>query len=169
MALAFPAYLTTMIFAPALLGAFGPGFESGATALVILGAAKLFAAACGPVDVVLLMAGRSALSLLDNGLALAANILLNLALVPRYGINGAAVAWAVSLFITNALPLAQVWRRPGLHPFGRAWTTVLCIALAGVAGVQLVGALDHGADGQRSGGRRHREWSGVRHPAAPVP
>ena len=113
MALAFPAYITTMVFAPVLLPRFGHGFGSGATALIVLGAANLFAAACGPVDVVLLMAGRSGLSLMNNGIALAANIGLNVLLIPIYGINGAAIAWAVSLFITNAFPLAQVWRSTG--------------------------------------------------------
>ena len=137
MALAFPAYITTMVFAPVLLRAFGEGFESGATALIVLGAANLFAAACGPVDVVLLMAGRSGLSLMNNGIALVANIGLNLLLIPRYGINGAAIAWAVSLFFTNALPLLQVWRRPGVHPFGRGWVTIFVIAMVAVGGVQL--------------------------------
>jgi len=138
MALAFPAYITTMVFAPVLLGAFGRGFGSGGTALVILGAANLFAAACGPVDVVLLMAGRSSLSLFNNGLALAANIGLNLALIPRYGINGAAIAWTASLIITNALPLWQVWRHPGLHPFGRGWFAVMGISLVGIVAVELL-------------------------------
>ena len=127
-----------MVFAPVLLRAFGHGFGSGATALIILGAANLFAAACGPVDVVLLMAGRSGLSLMNNGIALAANIGLNVMLIPRYGINGAAIAWAVSLFITNAFPLVQVWRRPGVHPFGRGWLTILAITTFAVAGVQLI-------------------------------
>ncbi len=137
-AVAFPAYITTMIFAPVLLRAFGHGFGSGATTLVILGAANLFAAACGPVDVVLLMAGRSGLSLMNNGIALAANVGLNLVLIPRYGINGAAVAWAVSLFVTNAFPLVQVWRRPGVHPFSRGWLTIIAITAVGVAGVQML-------------------------------
>jgi O-antigen/teichoic acid export membrane protein len=138
MALAFPAYITTMVFAPVLLRAFGHGFSSGATALIVLGAANLFAAACGPVDVVLLMAGRSGLSLMNNGIALAANIGLNVLLIPIYGINGAAIAWAVSLFITNAFPLAQVWRRPGVHPFGRGWLTILVITTVAVAGVEVL-------------------------------
>jgi O-antigen/teichoic acid export membrane protein len=138
MALAFPAYITTMVFAPLLLGVFGRGFGSGATSLIILGAANLFAAACGPVDVVLLMAGRSGLSLVNNGIALSANVGLNLLLIPRYGINGAAIAWAASLFITNAFPLVQVWRSPGVHPFGRGWATILGLSVACVAGVQVV-------------------------------
>ncbi|MDQ6697016.1 MAG: polysaccharide biosynthesis C-terminal domain-containing protein, partial [Actinomycetota bacterium] len=107
------------------------------TTLIILGAANLFAAACGPVDVVLLMAGRSGLSLMNNGIALAANIALNLLLIPRYGINGAAIAWATSLFVTNAFPLVQVWRSPGVQPFGRGWVTILGISAIAVAGVQM--------------------------------
>lgn len=119
--LAWPAYLTVMIFGYALVRAFGKGFEAGGSVLVILGAAGLFAAAAGPVDMVLLMGGRSTLSLLNNLLALVSNIGLNIVLIPRLGLDGAAIAWAVSMFLTNALPLWQVHRNLGLHPFGRRW------------------------------------------------
>lgn len=136
MAVAFPAYITTMVFGPVLLQTFGRGFQGGNTALIVLGAANLFAAACGPGNVVLLMAGRSSLSLLNSGLALAANIGLNLLLIPPYGVTGAAAAWAVSLFIINAFPLLQVWRQPGIHPFGRGWVTILAITAVAIAAVQ---------------------------------
>lgn len=135
--LSFPAYVTVMVFAPLLLRAFGPGFGEGVGALVILGAANLFAGACGAVDVVLQMAGKSSLSLVDNAMALAANVVLNLVLVPRYGITGAAVAWAVSLVITNAVPLVQVWRTEGLHPFSAGWAYAIVLSVGAVGGVEL--------------------------------
>ena len=75
---------------------------------------------------------------MNNGIALIANIGLNLALIPIYGINGAAIAWAVSLFITNVFPLVQVWRHPGVHPFGRGWVTILVITTVAVAGVEVL-------------------------------
>lgn len=133
----FPAYLTVMVFAPLLLRAFGRGFGEGVDALVILGAANLFAGGCGAVDVVLQMAGKSSLSLMDNAVALAANVVLNLFLVPRYGIVGAAVAWAVSLVITNAVPLVQVWRAEGLHPFSAGWAYAAALSLGVVGAVEV--------------------------------
>lgn len=137
---AFPAFITVMVFAPVLLKAFGTGFGSGRNTLLILGVANLFAAACGSVEVVLLMTGRSTLNLIDSASSLAVNIVLNLVLVPKLGITGAAVAWAASLFVSNAVPMVQVWTATGLHPFGRIWGHALAIGAA-VAVAELATAL----------------------------
>ena len=77
-----------MLFAPLLMSIFGPQFERGATAAVILCGAMLVATACGPVDSMLLMAGRSVLSLINTGLALATNVALDLVLVPELRCHG---------------------------------------------------------------------------------
>ena len=52
----------------------------------------LVATACGPVDSMLLMGGRSVLSLINTGLALATNVALDLVLVPELGVRAAARA-----------------------------------------------------------------------------
>ena len=40
-------------------------------------------------------------------------------MIPPFGILGAAIGWAVGILGSNLVPLALVWRRLGLHPFGR--------------------------------------------------
>ncbi|HXH58070.1 polysaccharide biosynthesis C-terminal domain-containing protein [Iamia sp.] len=134
--LAWPAYLTAMVFAPFLVTAFGDGFDEGATVIVIAGAGFLLAAAAGPIDMLLLMAGRSRLSLINTGIALAANIGANLVLIPHLGIRGAALAWTLSLVVANAVPMAQMWKLLGISPFGARSLRALAIG-AGV-GVALV-------------------------------
>jgi O-antigen/teichoic acid export membrane protein len=69
--------------------------------------------------VVLLMGGRSSWNLFNTLVSLGANLALNFALTPRYGLAGAAVAFAVGILLNNLLPLVQVWRSMGLHPFGQ--------------------------------------------------
>jgi O-antigen/teichoic acid export membrane protein len=129
-ALNWPIYLTLILFGVPLLALFGPGFTQGQVVLVILGATMLVATAVGPVDVVLLMGGRSSWNLFNTILALTANLALNFALTPRFGLAGAATAFAASILLNNLVPLAQVWRMLRLHPFGRGvWTAA---ALAGV-------------------------------------
>jgi O-antigen/teichoic acid export membrane protein len=136
--LAWPAYATAMVFAPFLLTAFGDGFGEGADVILITGAGFLLAAAAGPIDMLLLMAGRSRQSLVNTGIALVANIGANIVLIPRYGIQGAALAWTLSLVVANGLPLWQMWRSLGVHPFGAR--TVRTIALAvGAAGGLVTG------------------------------
>lgn len=53
------------------------------------------------------MSGRVSVNMVDNLAALLLNVLLNLWLIPAYGILGAAVAWAVSLAAVN---IARVWQ-----------------------------------------------------------
>jgi O-antigen/teichoic acid export membrane protein len=117
-ALNWPIYLALLTFGPVLLAVFGRDFAGGDVVLVVLSATMLAATAVGPVDVVLLMGGRSAWNLANTLVALAANLALNLALTPRYGLAGAAVAFAAGILLNNLLPLVQVWRTMGLHPFG---------------------------------------------------
>jgi O-antigen/teichoic acid export membrane protein len=107
--------------APALLSLFGDRYQQASTALVILGASMLVATGIGPIDMVLLMAGKSRWNLVNTIIALALNVGLNLVLIPRWGIAGAATAWSISILANNLLPLAQVWLSLRMHPFGVAW------------------------------------------------
>lgn len=114
----WPIYLMAMFFSPLLLGIFGPGYQRGAVAAAVLCAAMLVATACGPVDSMLLMGGRSGLSLMNTALALATNVGLDLLLVPRLGVTGAALGWAAAILVNNLLPLWQVQRHLGMDPWG---------------------------------------------------
>ncbi len=133
--LAWPAYFTAMAFAPLLVGAFGDGFDEGAAVIAITGVGFLLAAAAGPIDMLLLMAGRSRLSLVNTGIALVVNVGANLLLIPPFGVRGAAVAWALSLIVANGLPLVQMWRLLGIQPFGAR--SLRALVVAGGAGVVL--------------------------------
>ena len=117
---AWPMYLMSAIFAPFLLQIFGPGYERGATVVTVLCLTMLVATTCGPVDSVLLMAGKSSWSLYNTGAALLVNIGVDLVLVPRIGINGAAIGWAAGILVANLVPLYQVNRSLHMHPFGPA-------------------------------------------------
>lgn len=134
MALTWPVYLASAALAPLVLGVFGGRYAGAEPVMILLAGAMLFAAACGPVDVVLLMVGRSRLSLLNNASALAVNVALNVVLIPAVGILGAAVAWAAATIVRNVLPLVQVRRSLGMSPVGRAsrWVAVSAVLCFGV-------------------------------------
>lgn len=129
--IAWPVNLTILLFTPVLLSLFGGSFRAGGAALAIVAGAALFATAVGPVDVVLLMAGKSTWNLANTALALLINIGLNLLLIPRLGIEGAAIAWAASIVTNNLLPLTQVRRGLGMHPFGRG--TIRALTASSIA------------------------------------
>jgi O-antigen/teichoic acid export membrane protein len=141
----WPVFLVFAVFGPLLLGVFGTGFDQGATALAILSIAMLVNLGTGNVTVVLLMGGKSSWNLVNTAIALALNIGLNLVLIPRYGIAGSAIAWAVSIIVDNALALVEVWLFLGMRPFGRGYlpaagTALMCIGGVGLAARAVFGA-----------------------------
>ena len=125
----WPIYLLVSLFAPLLLSIFGSSYERGSVAVVVLCAAMLVATVCGPVDSMLLMAGRSVQSLLNTGLALALNVSLDLVLVPWLGVSGAALGWAAAILLNNLLALWQVHRATGLHPFGPGTRSAMLVCV----------------------------------------
>ena len=141
----WPIFGICIALASTYLGIFGPGYHRGTTAVVLLAVAMLFSYACGPVDSVLIMAGKTAWNLGTTLLALALNIGLDVALIPRFGISGAAVGWCAAIVATNLLPLALAWLRLGLHPFGRSllgamFASALCFLAAPLAANALGGS-----------------------------
>ncbi len=124
----WPIFIAMMTHAPVVMRSFGPGYVTGAHALMLLSGAMLVSTACGLVDVVLLMLGRSWLSTINVVVALALNVILNLVLAPKYGMMGSAIAWVVAILATNLPPLVQT-ARVGLHPGG---TPLLTATLASV-------------------------------------
>lgn len=127
----WPLYLILMSFGETALSIFGADYSIGDQALLILCAAMLVATACGMVDMVLIMAGRSFWNLMNVLIAFAINLSLDLALIPPLGVLGAAIGWGAALLVGNLLPLGQVLHWYGLHPFGRG--TLLAIGSCTVA------------------------------------
>ncbi len=127
----WPLCLLAIIYGSEVLKIFGHSYQAGAGVMAILGGSMLLASACGNVDVVLTSTGRSALSLANGLIALGVNVGVDLALIPRYGITGAAIGWAAAIITSNLIPLVQVNRIVRLHPFGNA--TVRACALTALS------------------------------------
>jgi O-antigen/teichoic acid export membrane protein len=144
MALTWPVYITLAIFAPFLLEVYGHRFAAGTAALMILCLAQLFNLGTGNVTIVLLMVGKSSWNMYNAAGSLAVNIALNIVLIPRLGITGAAIAWAASIVCNNLAALLQVNYLLGIRPFGRGYWVVVAASVFffGVGGVivrQIVG------------------------------
>lgn len=132
--LSWPVYLAVACAAPLYLEVFGSGYaEAGTGVVVVMALAMMLAAAAGPLDTLLLMSGRSLNSLFNTGAALVCDVVLCIVLLPRWGLVGAAVAWAVSVVLRNGLALVQVRRDLRITPFSTAVSlaagaSVVCIA-----------------------------------------
>ena len=121
MALAWPMYVVVGSAPLAYLAIFGQEYaDQGVDVVILMSVAMLFAVATGPADTLLLMSGRSALSLANSLTALALDIGLCLLLIPKMGITGAALAWAVAVSIRCILAVVQTRFTMRIVSFGPA-------------------------------------------------
>ena len=106
--------LVLLAFGRFFLGLFGPEFSAGYTALGVLSFAQLINAVTGPSGFLLTMTGHENSYSRILFFALLLNILLNYLLIPRYGMNGAAVATALANILLNAWSVILIRRRLGI-------------------------------------------------------
>ena len=133
--LSLPMFWFVFVFSEELLSVFGPEFVVGAPVLRILAVAQLANVLSGPVGWMLTMAGYVRLNLLDAMLMLALSVPLDLFLVPRYGVVGAAVAGGLTLCVVNLLRLAQVYVKLGVHPYNRSFAKPVVASIGALVSV----------------------------------
>jgi O-antigen/teichoic acid export membrane protein len=139
--LCWPLYLLVGTYADRFLVIFGSGYAASASVVLVLAGAMLAATSVGVVDVVLIMGGRTRWNLANAIVALTVNVGVDLALIPRIGLLGAAIGWAAAIVVKNLLPLVQVWRVMGLHPFGPGTGVAVALSLLSFGLLPLAGKL----------------------------
>lgn len=112
----FPIALVLIVYGRQILEfVYGSEFGAGATALAILSAGQMINAGMGSVVLLLNMTAYEKDT--AKGLALAAviSVVLNAFLIPRWGIEGAAVATTASTVTWNLLLAIWTYKRLGIH------------------------------------------------------
>lgn len=100
-----------------LLWLFGPEFPSAYPVMFVLAAGLLARAAMGPAEFVLNMLGQQNSCAVALSLSAVLNVALNLALIPEFGLMGAAVATASAQAFAAILLFSAARRRLGLNLF----------------------------------------------------
>jgi O-antigen/teichoic acid export membrane protein len=135
-------FVCIAIFRLELLRVFGQEFTAGSAILLILAVGQLVNAATGPTGVLLTMTGKQKWELGNTVSIIAFNFLLNLLLIPKMGMTGAAIAAALSISTINGLKLVQVYRLFGLKTYNlKYFKGIVAIGAAGLAGYLIRGWL----------------------------
>lgn len=109
---------------------FLPGSYSGGYTLVfILGMAKVYDAVLGNNNAILYNSDFYKALLLMGVLLAISTILLNLWLIPKYGLDGAAIASFMAIFIYNSIKLAYVKSKFHIQPITLETIKVLLLLL----------------------------------------
>ncbi|ABS64603.1 polysaccharide biosynthesis protein [Parvibaculum lavamentivorans DS-1] len=106
-----------LLIGPFALGLFGEGFEAGYPLLWLLTLGFLARASTGPTEYLLNMTGHQNAVAWVYGAAAVGNIVLNIALVPSFGLMGAAAATAITIVGSTVCLAVIVRRRLGITAF----------------------------------------------------
>jgi O-antigen/teichoic acid export membrane protein len=126
--LGMPVFLVYLVFGDVMLGLWGESYREAHQALIILACAHLVNTILGLCQWLVVMSGRSKLDLFNNSLGFAANFVLNLWLIPIWGLLGAAVASLAGNIVFRALQTIQVGVIFRMHPFSVYWLKILVAA-----------------------------------------
>ncbi len=118
-----PITALLMLFPGFLLSFFGTAFMAGALSLSILAVSNMLSAICGSVGILLQMTGHQVVYNRIIMIAALLSILLNIALIPIYGIAGAAIASSVAKVFQNFASSVVVYRKFGIFSVYIPWFT----------------------------------------------
>jgi O-antigen/teichoic acid export membrane protein len=138
---ALPCFWVCALFGRQILSLWGHRFEEAWPVLVLLAAAQLVNVATGTAGTVLIMGERQKIELANSIAALVLGLVLDVLLIPRYGIVGAAVGACASMTAVNVLRVIQIQRLWQANPINALYLKPLVAGLAAAAAAWGTGRL----------------------------
>jgi O-antigen/teichoic acid export membrane protein len=115
--LTIPLAAILIFFSKYILSFFGEAFISGSTVLILITVGGLFNALTGNVDQILNMTDNQKLVRNIFIIGFIINVILNLILIPNYGILGAAVSSLVTNIFINSIFVLVIKKKLGFYTF----------------------------------------------------
>jgi O-antigen/teichoic acid export membrane protein len=111
-----PLFVGLMVCGRFVLGVHGAEFEAGFPLLIVLGAVGLIYAFLGDNNYLLLMQGHSRTAFACMLLGFVCALILEILLIPHYGMLGAAIGRGVGSLVFYGATAIMVWRKSGILP-----------------------------------------------------
>ncbi len=125
---------------------FGSAYVPGSQALVVISLCALISVAFGPVNAALAGMAMTRPLLIATAASAIGNIVLSFALIPPFGLMGAAVAWSVARVIYPAAGASALYFNHGISPLRRTLLLPLAASLAlGIPVFFAIGMVPHPA------------------------
>lgn len=119
----FPDHILTLLY--------GGTYVEGSVPLTLLVLTSFVRVFVGPDDLTISTLGQTRLLFITSILGAATNLTLNVSLVPRYGIVGAAVATLTSFTVLHLVQVGYLWHTKAIAPFQKSFLlAILLIAIA---------------------------------------
>lgn len=136
--LTLPIFAVVLIFPEASISFFfGEKYIPASPALQILSLGFMFHTLLGLNGLTLIVIGKPNLNMIGDTFAVISNIFLNLTLIPKYGMVGAATATAVSYIVANVFRSYWLYKMTGIHPFSWNYIKPLGISFILLGAIKL--------------------------------
>lgn len=113
-------------------------FRGGEMAFLYLGLARVYSMATGANSLIIGATKYYRFNLTSNIILIVTAILLNLWLIPKFGLEGAAIATLFSFLVDNTIKVIFIWVKMRIQPFdAKALRTLLLLAATWVLGALL--------------------------------
>jgi len=149
-----PVFLMMLLFSKPILMIFGDSFVSnltidifgvtysaGAVAMFILAFGHLIDAGTGICGVIITMTARPWLNTFNSILAFSSTILLNILLIPTWGVIGAAAAQVAAITILNVTRIIQAYILYDMQPYNRSFIKPSIAGLVAFAATYILDSL----------------------------
>jgi len=123
--LTLPVVVTILFFPDTIMKFFGQAYTIGSTSLVILALGQMINVFVGANGYILNMCGHERLLLINNILMAIINVILNVILIPKIGILGAAISTGMSIAIINTVKVFEVKFLLGIIPYNKEYFFIL--------------------------------------------
>lgn len=107
---------------------FGSAYVPSSSALRILSVGFIFHVIFGLNGISLVVIKENKFMMYSNLFSAILNVILNAVLIPHYGLNGAAVATAISYLVGNILSSLWLYKKSRIHPFKQDYLTALSVS-----------------------------------------
>ena len=130
---AFAIFLLIVLLTSEILTVFGGReYAAGATALIVVAFAQLFSTSVGPANRMLAMTDNQNLLMVITTVGALTGVAVCFALIPAFGMIGAAIGAAAAILTENTATLVFVRRRLGYWPYNLVfWKPLAAGLLAG--------------------------------------
>lgn len=128
--LTFPIVIYFVLYSKDIIRIiYGDPFVIGSSVLIILSLGIAFFALTGMSGNILIAITKTKLNLISEIIGAISNVILNIILIPQYGIIGAAIGTSLSLSLRNISSLAFVYKELKIHPYNINYVKIILISI----------------------------------------
>lgn len=124
-----PVFLTVTLFAYPVLSIFGEDFTTGITPLIVLAFGTLASAATGINLVIISMTGHTKISFINSATRVGVALMMDVLLIPRWNMVGAAIATVASIVTINVMGLLEVYFLFKIWPYNLSFFKPIAASL----------------------------------------